>query len=718
MYASLKEKIVRHSLVRKFEGSMRLKFVGALTLIVTLLMAAGAVSVVRMLMDDEQRAIERRGKELGMFLGRAAADYIQNKDIIGIDTLASDVVKSSQDMIYTVILDQSGSVPLSTLVGSFSHENEDVRRLVAAEATADVVRTMNAVRRELQPIEVNVSILLEGARIGTVVMGFSRDGALRDVRRVIWLLAGLSIGIVATLSAVVNNMVRRMIATKTLEAERIASNIAAGDLTRSVRVSSTDELGQLGRELNRMIIGLKGMIGNVRMTSQGVGAVSAQVQGIAARLSDGSQVQAEAVEDAASSVNEMHFSLKEIASTVGDVHHMSEGTVSAAMETSASVAEVARTMTELSASIEDTASAITQMSAAIREIAEHVAALSAAADETAATAMEISASVREVEASAGKSSELADAVAADAQQLGMRSIEKSIAGMKQIEATVQRSAEVINRLGGRAENIGTILTVIEDITDQTGLLALNAAILAAQAGEHGKGFAVVATEIRELANRTAASTKEISGLISSVQEESRQAVEAMREGVAIVEQGVKLTDDAGHALRKILDRAIQSQDMSRSISRAAAEQTMGIRQVSDAVERITTMTHQIAAATSEQRTGSDQIMQATVRMREITNFVKTSTSEQAKGSREITQSVDQMTQKIALVNRAASEVQAGSELIVGAIERIKQIAKANAGLSGEMDRSIHELSSQAAALSAEIAKFKTTGGSGPSPARG
>jgi methyl-accepting chemotaxis protein len=366
-------------------------------------------------------------------------------------------------------------------------------------------------------------------------------------------------------------------------------------------------------------------------------------------------------------------------------------------------------MTDLSASIEDSSTAITQMSAAIREIAEHVEMLSSAADETAASASEINASVREVESNAGRSAALAEAVAADAKQLGMRSIEKTMEGMKQIEATVRRSADVINRLGQRAENVGSILTVIEDITDQTSLLALNAAILAAQAGEHGKGFAVVATEIRELANRTAASTKEIGGLIESVQTDSREAVEAMRDGVTIVEQGAKLTVAAGDALRKILDRAEQSQDMSRNISRAAVEQTKGIRQVSDAVERITTMSHQIAAATNEQKTGSEQIMRATEKMREITNFVRMSTGEQAKGSREITSAVEGMTEKIGLVNRAAGEVQAGSELIVQAMERIKQIAKENAGLAAEMGTSIQTLSGQATALTAEIEKFKTGG---------
>lgn len=702
----IKEKLVNNPLRRKLESSMGLKFVAAMTVVVSILMIAGTAFVARMMRDGQVRAIEMRGREMGLFLGRAAVDHIQIQDVVGIDTLASEAVKSSQDMIYTVIVDASGAAALSTMMGSFSHDDAAVQKIIGAEPTGDVLSVRRTLKKRLDPIEVSADIMHEGARLGSVVMGFSRKGVERDMWNIVWLLLATSVGIVALLSLVVWIMVMRMIVRPTRVAEAAAFSIAGGDLAHRVRVSSTDELGRLGRGLNTMIISLKEMIGSVRGSAQSVTAVSTQLGSIAEQVTQGSRQQSEAVEESASSVNEMHFSLKEIASNVDDLHRTAEHTSSSAIQTSASVAEVARTMSELSTSIEDTTTAITQMYAAIREIAEHVSLLSAAADETAASATEITASVKEVEASAERSASLAAAVASDAQELGMRAVDKTTAGMKEIEATARRSAEAINRLGERAENIGSILTVIEDITDQTSLLALNAAILAAQAGEHGKGFAVVATEIRELANRTAASTKEIGGLIGAVQAETKDAVESMRQGVEIVEQGTRLTRDAGDALRKILERARESQEMSRGISRAAVEQAKGIRQVSQAVDRITTMSHQIAAATNEQKTGSEQIMRATERMREITAFVKNSATEQAKGSQEITRSVETMAEKIALVNRAAGEVQAGSELIVTAIERIKDIAKSNAHLASQLGSSIQGMSEKAAALNREIDRFR------------
>lgn len=706
LYARLKDRFAQSALKKRFESSMGLKFVGALTIVISVLMVVGAIFIGRMLFADQERAIEQRGRELGMFLGKAAADHIIAGNAIGIDTLASEAVKSSQDMLYTVILDASGSTVLSSLMGSFSHDDSGLQDLLRKAAPRDALRAREIVKREADPIEVVVDITQEGARIGSVVLGFSRDGIRKSTREIVWLLLGTSVAIVFLLALMVSYMVNRMIIVQTRESEAVASNIASGNLLQSVRVRSMDEVGRLGRGLNRMIIGLKQIITSVREAARKVGTASSEVREVFEKVKQGSREQAESVEEAASSINEMHFALKEIATNVEELHETSEQTSAAAIQTSASVAEVAKTMSGLSQSIEDVSAAITQMSAAIQQTAEHVEQLSSAAEETAASSVEISASVREVETIAERSKTIAESVAADAEQLGMRSIEKTIAGMKQIESNARRTAGVINRLGERAESIGGILNVIEDITDQTGLLALNAAILAAQAGEHGKGFAVVASEIRELANRTAASTGEIGKLIASVQEETREAVGAMQEEVSIVEQGTRLSEQTGDALRKILARANESRDMSRSISKAASEQARGVRQVSEAVEQINVMTQQIAKAAGEQRSGSRQITQATEKMRELTRFVGRTSQEQAKGTRDITVAIETINAKIALVNRSSSEMRSGSELIVQAIERIKSIAKENAEQAAQLQSTIDVLATQSVVLSKEIDRFK------------
>ncbi len=700
----LKESLLTNRVVKRVESSMGLQFMIAVAAVITLLMASGATFVSHLLIDGQYRDIETRGRELGLFLGKASADAIVRKDQMTLNALVDEAAKSP-DVVYVYIVDEANTALNSSNV-SFNRTDPNVEAFLAGEQSTDLSVLAAKARQQMDVLALQPPVRLGSTTVGTVLIGFSRQNAKRDALKIVMLLVGTSIVIVAALSAVVYWMAQRMIVSPTRQSVMVASNIAAGDLTHTVRVRSVNELGMLGRGLNRMIVGLKGMIGNVREAARNMESVWGEVKATSKNIISGGQVQSESVEEAASSVNEMHFSLKEIVSTMDDLHSTSDRSSSSVIELAASVSEVAKTMSDRSASIEETSAAITRMSTAIHEIAENVDSLSASAEQTSASATQITASIKEVESASRESASLAEAVATDAQELGMRAIEKTIDGMGRIEANAQRTASAVNRLGERVENIGSILTVIEDITDQTGLLALNAAILAAQAGEHGKGFAVVAAEIRELANRTAASTKEISDIIAAVQDETRQAVEAMQEGDHIVKEGVSLSNNAGEALAKILERASLSRDMSRTINRAAAEQVRGIRQVSDAVEHISKMAHQFAAATNQQKTDSDQITRAAERMREITRFVKTSTEEQARAGKDISESVEQMNVKIAMATRATEEVQAGSDLIVKAIDRIKEIAKNNLEMAAGLDIATDVMSKQAGVLNKEIGKFK------------
>lgn len=689
----------------RVRDSMGLKFISALIVVMVVLMVLGTLFVVRAMQEKQYRTLELRSREMGLFLGRASTDALLAKDMITLDSLVQEFVQS-KDMVYAYIADNKG-MPLTSTVAAIKKSYPAAKAVLASRGVESAPAFADALKTVSDILEVSTDIMLGSDRLGTVTMGMATDEIRQDARKVTWLLLGTALGIVVVMSTIVYIMAQKMVVGPTGDVAAVVSDLAGGDLTKSVPVRSNDELGTLGRGINSMIVSLKAMLVNVQAAAASVGSASAQVKSISEKMAAGSREQSEAVEESASSVNEMHFALKEIAANVEDLTTTSEHTSSSILEMAASVDEVARTMSQLSTSIEDTTSAITQMSASIQQIAENVESLSAAAEQTSASATQISASVREVETNAQQSAALAEAVAADAQQLGMQSIEKTIEGMGRIQGAARRTAEVVARLQERSESIGSILTVIEDITDQTALLALNASILAAQAGEHGKGFGVVATEIRELANRTASSTQEIGKLITAVQGETKEAVDAMGASAGLVDEGVRLSRDAGDALRKILERAGLSRDMSRSISKAAVEQARGVKQVSDAVGRINEMTHQIARATSEQKSGSEQIMRASEKMREITRFVKSATIEQVKGSKDITAAVDQMNTKIGMVNRATGEVKSGSDLIVKAIERIKAIRQQNSEMAESLETTVETMAAQAESLNKGVEKFRT-----------
>lgn len=224
---------------------------------------------------------------------------------------------------------------------------------------------------------------------------------------------------------------------------------------------------------------------------------------------------------------------------------------------------------------------------------------------------------------------LSEKVKNDTATFGITSVERTIEGIQNIKASFEKTAIMfIKKLGGRSDEIGKILTVIDEITEQTTLLALNAAIVAAQAGEHGKGFSVVADEIKDLAERTSFSTREISVLIRSVQQELKDTILAMEVGLTSVEEGLKVARDAGDSLKKIVDSSIQSAETSFFTERSMTEQAKTTKLVANAMERVKNMVSEVARATTEQSKGAILITKATEKMSDVANLVKSATGEQ------------------------------------------------------------------------------------------
>jgi methyl-accepting chemotaxis protein len=220
-------------------------------------------------------------------------------------------------------------------------------------------------------------------------------------------------------------------------------------------------------------------------------------------------------------------------------------------------------------------------------------------------------------------------------QSGITTMEKATDGLNRINGSIRSSGEIIGALGQRADDIGKIIEVIDDLAEQTNLLALNAAIEAARAGEHGLGFAVVADEVRKLAEKSAASTKEISELIQSIQKEARKAVENMERSTSIVNEGLNLGSDLSTALKKISNVVTEVYKFAQEIGAATNEQSHGSSQIAKATTRLNEITHEINSSVEEQASGAQAVVKAMEKMREL---VQQSTS----GSTELAASAEQM----------------------------------------------------------------------------
>ena len=230
-------------------------------------------------------------------------------------------------------------------------------------------------------------------------------------------------------------------------------------------------------------------------------------------------------------------------------------------------------------------SASNQMAEASNNIASGTEEQNLRSSQVATASQEMSATVIEVAENASGASEAAKE-ANTAAAKGGDIVSKTIQSMNGISDTAKESSEVISNLGARSKEIGNIVKVIDDIADQTNLLALNAAIEAARAGEQGRGFAVVADEVRTLAEKTTKATKEIGDMIKGMQDDTGRAVETMENEVRVVEEGVQFAKEAGASLQEIVGDVEKVNMMIDQIATASEEQSSTADQISSDIDTV------------------------------------------------------------------------------------------------------------------------------------
>ncbi len=266
------------------------------------------------------------------------------------------------------------------------------------------------------------------------------------------------------------------------------------------------------------------------------------------------------------------------------------------------------------------ATASVQLSSTAEQMAKGSNGLTTRTTQTATSVEQMNATVSEVAKNSGRAAAIAQDAVLTAKG-GREVVEETIAGMRQISEAVTQSAAMIAALGKSSDEIGEIVRVIKDIADQTNLLALNAAIEAARAGEQGRGFAVVADEVRKLAERTAKATQEIGDMINQIQRDTKGAVASMEEGTQKVVSGVTLANKTGEALATIAERVTETADMIEHIAVAAEEQSVATQEIAADLENVARVSKESAGgATESARASHDLSMLATELQAIVSNF--------------------------------------------------------------------------------------------------
>ena len=534
--------------------------------------------------------------------------------------------------------------------------------------------------------------------------GLYIDTFKAKVQKLHWVILGSAVGLSGLLMLLVWTIARG-IKRSMDEDQHFAASVALGDLTRTLAINRHDELGDLGTSLNAMVADLRNMI--VHISSN-----SGELSKARAEIGHASRTMVVSVERQQEDVRDITESEIEISRMIGNVNLGVDGlnasvveSSSTVLQLSASIEEVARNMELLTTSVDDIGSSINQLSGAIRLIDSGVHTLDSITATTASSVQEFDSSIRNIEDYANESFIISTQVISDAES-GKQAVDATIVGIGQIMDASRTTADSIGSLSQKAKNIGSIVTVIDEIAQQTSLLALNASIIAAQAGKHGLSFAVVASEIKKLAERTTRSTREIGEVIKGVQAEIEGAVKSISVASESINNGERLSRQAGTVLEKIVSGINRTSQQMSEIARVTKEQTRGSEMIRSAMEQISDMSTAIAQNTDQQRKGSESIQVEADKVRLFSADVMRSMKEQANAGDLIGSMSLKVSDMSEQIRKSCMEQALGSQRIGKSVERIRQSSADVLKETQVVDSGVVRLGKQTELLLQEISKFK------------
>lgn len=488
---------------------------------------------------------------------------------------------------------------------------------------------------------------------------------------------------------------------------RSAMNKAAeGDLTiRGIDIA-VDEVGMLNANFNEMLQRLSGMISSIRSTAEELKAIGATVGTVASQGVAFAEGQSRSAASTNGAALQIRSSIEEVNASVEGLSRAADINVAAIQQMTTSTAEINQLVEHLVLTVERASDSMARMATVQKDINDRINSLLENTTRTSDLVMEMDQSVQQIEQNAQVTVGISADVLRDA-ELGNLAVESTIMGMEQIKSSAQTVQTAIDNLSVHAASIGTILQVIDEVTEQTKLLALNASIIAAQAGEHGKGFGVVAHEIKELARRTTSSTREIAEIVNGVKDETEKAVNAITLSKQAVGDGEILSRRSGDALKKIVSGVKIAADQVTSIAYTTEQHAQQSENMRFAVSEVTSMVEHIVKATTENARDAEAINNSAEEMPKLVKKVHDHALSHNIGAEAVLDSSETIVKMIEGIAQACQIQMNASEEIVEAAAQMSGTARENLETTKVMEGAVSGLSNQIRRLEKEVSSFKT-----------
>jgi methyl-accepting chemotaxis protein len=410
--------------------------------------------------------------------------------------------------------------------------------------------------------------------------------------------------------------------------------ITSGDLTvQTATISKPIELKSYS-ELQLMINAFNGTINSLQEINQLLGQMLLQLNSVIGQI--------------ATNANNLNFASDQLA---GNARQASQATV----QISSTIQQVAQGIGQQADSVSQTTRSVEQMNQTIEGVSRGAQEQSKAVTLVSQITGRINTDIQHVASNAQAVTERS-AEAATAARKGAVTVEDTLKGMSNIREKVGVSATKVRELGARSDQIGAIVEVIDDIASQTNLLALNAAIEAARAGEQGKGFAVVADEVRKLAERSSSATKEIGGLVKSIQTTVGEAVKAMDEGAQEINVGVNQATAAGQALHSILIAAEAVLTQAQEAGSTTKKVQIAAADLVGAIETVSSVVTENKTSTGAMASHSSQVVQAFENIASVSEENSAAVEEVSASAEEMSAQVEEVTNSVQNLVEMASDL--------------------------------------------------------------